>query len=111
MKKYLLNSLIVFTLILVVGCGKSNKLVGTWNGSTLDGLETTFVFKKNGSVEYKNQFGINSEGTYKIDGDKVTISLKSWDDDKVYDFSIKDNKLSLTATDKYSPSYKEMIKK
>lgn len=111
MKRFLLSVIAVFSLVLVVGCGKSNPIVGTWKGETTDGLKTTFVFEKNKKVSYENQFGIKSEGTYKIDGDKVTISLKLWDEDKVYDFKVKDNKLSLTATDKYSPSYKDMEKK
>ena len=73
--------------------------------------KTTFVFEKGDKVSYENQYGIKSEGTYKVDGKKVTIKLKSWDQEKVYEFEVKDDKLDLTATDKYSPSYKGMEKK
>ena len=111
MKKFLMSVVAVFALVLVVGCGKSNGLVGTWKGATNDGLETTFTFEKGDKVSYENQYGIKSEGTYKIDGDKVTINLKSWDQEKVYKFEISGKKLNLTATDKYSPSYKNMEKK
>lgn len=111
MKKFLMSVVAVFALVLVVGCGKGNALVGTWEGATNDSLKTTFTFEKGDKVSYENEFGIKSEGTYKIDGNKVTINLKSWDKEKVYKFEVKDKKLSLTATDQYSPSYKDMIKK
>ena len=112
MKKFLFSVVAVFALVLVVGCGsKSSPLIGKWVGATNDGLETTFVFEKGDKISYENQFGIKSEGTYKIDGNKVTISLKTWDQEKVYKFEVKNDKLNLTATDKYSPSYKNMAKK
>lgn len=110
-KKYLVSLITVISIFLVVGCGKSNKLVGTWTGKTNDGLETTFEFKKDGSVNYDNEYGFNSTGTYEIKDDKVTISLESWDKEKVYEYSVNNGKLTLTATDKYSPSYKDMSKK
>ena len=98
------------------GCGKSDKeLVGTWKGLT-DGdsrenqIETTFTFKSGGDIAYENEFGIKSEGTYEINDNKVTITLESWDQPKVYEFKVDGDKLSLTATDKYSPSYSEMVK-
>ena len=109
MKKILATIVMVCSFTLLVGCG-SNKLVGKWEGATEDGLKTTFTFEKKNVVKYQNEFGFNSEGTYSIKDDKVTISLKSWDDDKVYKFQVKDNKLTLTATDKLSPTYKNMKK-
>ena len=111
MKRFLICMITIMTIFLVTACGSKNALVGTWEGKTNDGLETTFVFKKDGKVEYKNEFGFNSEGTYKTKGDIVTISLESWDKDKEYKFEVKDKKLSLTAQDEYSPSYKDMEKK
>lgn len=111
MKKLVICLVAVFSLLLITGCGKSNKLVGKWDGATNDGLKTTFEFKKNGDVSYSNEYGFNSEGTYKIKDDVVTITLKSWSEAKEYKFEVKDNKLSLTAQDKYSPSYKDMSKK
>ena len=111
MKKYFVSIIAVVSLFLVVGCGKTNKLIGTWNGKTNDGLKTTFEFKKDGTVNYDNEYGFISTGTYQIKDNKVTISLESWDKEKVYEFIIKENKLNLTATDKYSPSYDGMTKK
>ncbi len=111
MKKYLLSLVLVLGVFLLVGCGKSNALVGTWEGSTTDGLKSTFVFKSGDKVEYSNEFGINSKGTYKIKDDTVTINLEAWDNEKVYKFSINNNTLKLSATDNYSPSYNNLKKK
>ena len=110
MKKTIICLVTIFSLLVITGCSKSNNLVGTWKGNTNDGLKTTFKFEKNGNVKYENEYGFASDGTYKIDGDTVTITLKSWNESKKYEFKIKDKKLSLTATDKYSPSYKDMVK-
>lgn len=112
MKKVLVCLVAVLSLVIITGCGsKGNKLVGTWEGETNDGLKTTFEFKKGGDVSYKNEYGFDSEGTYEIDGEIVTINLKSWSEAKKYKFEVKDEKLSLTAQDKLAPSYTDMIKK
>ena len=110
MKKILACLVLVLSLVLVTGCGKNSPLVGKWDGKTNDGLKTTFEFKKGDKVSYSNEFGINSEGTYKIKDDIVTISLETWSEAKEYKFEVKDKKLSLTAQDQYSPSYKDMKK-
>ena len=111
MKKIIVCLVAVLSLVLVTGCGKSSPLIGKWEGKTNDGMKTTFEFKKKDKVSYSNEYGINSEGTYKVKDDIVTISLEAWSQDKEYKFEVKNNKLSLTAQDKYSPSYKDMEKK
>ena len=95
-KKLLLISVLFVSLFVFAGCGGSdNELVGTWKGLT-DGesrdmqIETTFTFKSGGDVVYSNEFGLESIGTY--------------------EFKVDKEKLSLTATDVYSPSYSEMTK-
>ena len=115
-KKYLLLTILFVSLFVFVGCGKSdNELVGTWKGLT-DGesremqIETTFEFKSNGNVSYSNEYGIDSTGTYEIKENKVDIKLESWDKTKTYEFKVENDKLSLKATDVYSPSYSEMVK-
>lgn len=111
MKKIVICLVTLLSIVLITGCGsKTNELVGTWKGATNDGLKTTFTFKKNGDVKYDNEYGFTSEGTYEIKDEIVTISLKSWDAAKKYKFEIKDKKLSLTAQDKYSPSYTDLVK-
>ena len=111
MKKYLITLCLVFSLFILVGCGSKNELVGTWEGETNDGLKTTFIFESGKTVKYDNEYGFDSEGTYEIKDDIVTIKLDSWDASKEYKFEVKDGKLTLTAQDAYSPSYKDMIKK
>lgn len=110
MKRFLVCMVAILSIFLVTGCGK-NAIVGTWEGSSTDGLKTTFEFKSNGDVAYDNEYGFDSIGTYKIKGDTITIKLDSWDKEKEYKYEIKDKKLSLTAQDEYSPNYKDMEKK
>ena len=111
MKKIIICLVALLSLVLITGCGsKKNELVGTWKGETNDGLKTTLTFKKNGDIKYENEYGFDSEGTYEIEDEIVTINLKSWSETKKYKFEIKDKKLSLTAQDKYSPSYTDMAK-
>ena len=110
MKKTLLSFVAAFFVLLLVGCGKSNKLIGKWTGKTNDGLKTTWVFEKKDVVKYENEFGIKSNGTYKITDNIVTISLESWSNPIDYEFDIHDGKLYLTAQNKYSPSYDGLTK-
>lgn len=109
MKKVLAGIVLCLSLFLVTGCG-SDKLKGTWSGAEKDELKAVFTFDGKGKVTYANQFVEGKEGEYTIKDDKVTIKYV-WTDDKTYKFTIKDDKLSLTATDNYSPSYKNLKKK
>lgn len=111
MKKILSVIALILSVAILTACGSKNKLIGSWEGKTTDGLKTTLTFEKKDVVKYENEYGFKGEGTYKIDGDKVTISLDIWEKDKVYTFSVEDKKLDLTATDQYSPSYKGMTLK
>lgn len=111
MKRFLICMVAIVSIFLVTACGSKNDLIGTWEGKTTDGLKTTMTFKDKDKFEYKNEFGFESTGTYKVKDDIVTLSLKEWDKDKEYKFEIKDKKLSLTAQDKYSPNYKDLEKK
>lgn len=111
MKKYLFSLMLILCVVTLVGCGNKNKLVGTWEGKTEDGMKTTFEFKKDGKVNYDNEYGFKSSGTYTTKDNKVTIKLESWDKEKVYEYKVENKKLSLKATDKLSPSYDSMTKK
>lgn len=110
MKRILVCLIAVISIFLVTGCGKGS-IVGTWEGASSDGLKTTFEFKKDGTVAYDNEYKFASTGDYTIKGDILTIKLESWEKTKEYKYEIKKNKLSLTAQDDYSPSYKDMEKK
>ena len=108
MRKIAAGILLCLSLFLMTGCG-SDKLKGAWSGESNDGLKATFTFDGKDKVNYKNDF-FENDGTYTIKDNKVTIK-GVWDNDKVYEFTIKDGKLDLTATDNYSPSYKDLKKK
>lgn len=109
MKKVLVGIVLCLSLFVVTGCG-GDKLKGTWSDAEKDELKAVFIFDGSGKVTYDNQFVGEKEGEYTIKEDKVTIK-GVWADNKTYKFTIKDNKLSLTATDNYSPSYKNLKKK
>ena len=114
-KKLLLFVTLFVSFFAIVACGKSNELVGTWKGlsdgeSRGDQIEATFVFKDGDEVEYSNEFGFTGTGTYKIEDNKVTINIDLWTNEKVYEFKVDGDKLSLKATDSISPSYSELVK-
>ena len=56
MKKYIFSFVAILTLLVVTACG-SNKLKGTWEGATTDGIKTTITFDKKDKVTYKNEYG------------------------------------------------------
>ncbi len=108
MKKVLVGLVLCLSLVFITGCG-SDKLKGAWSGESNDGLKSTFTFDGKGEVTYKNDYYENN-GTDTIEYNKVTIK-DVFSDNKTYEFKIEDEKLSLTATDNYSPSYKDLEKK
>lgn len=110
MKKYIFSFVAILTLLVVTACG-SNKLKGSWEGATTDGIKTTITFDKKDKVTYKNEYAFNSTGTYKIKDDKVTIDLDIWSSPIEYKFEVKNSKLNLTATNGYSANYEGMVKK
>lgn len=114
-KRVLLLVTLFVSCFALLACGKSNDLIGTWKGlsdgeSRGDQIEATFVFGSNDEVEYSNEFGFSGKGTYKIEDNKVTIKIDLWENEKVYEFKVDGDKLSLKATDSISPSYSELIK-
>lgn len=111
MKKILLSIVSVAFLFVLTGCGKTDPIIGTWTGDSADSLNTTFTFEKNGNCKYENEYGANDKGSYEINESKITISLDSWSKEKVYDYEINGDTLTLTATDLASPSYPELKKK
>ena len=111
MKKILISFVAVLSILLLTGCGKSNKLIGTWEGASQDGLKASFTFEKKDVFKYNNEFIDEQTGKYTIKDDVVTLEIDIWSSPKEYKFEVKDGKLSLTATDQFSPSYKDLVKK
>lgn len=112
MKKIFISLVTVCIAVLLVGCSSSDILKGTWSGEDDFYGEVTFAFDGNGTVTYSTNMVDNIKGTYTIDSDtKVTIKLESWSNEKVYNYTIKNNVLELSADDIYSPSYSNLLKK
>ncbi len=71
---------LVAALVMVmslVACGGEKGLVGTWEVSAdIDGQEISagYTFESNGDCSV-NAMGITMDGTYKTDGDKITITV------------------------------------
>ncbi len=68
---------LVFALLMcvsvLVACGGSdNKLEGTWVGEE-DGMTVEMTFKADGKLSMSSM-GITMEGTYTVNGDKMTAS-------------------------------------
>ncbi len=89
MKKGLLICLVV--LFVVVGCGKKkDPIVGKWAYGS--GESFMFTFNEDGTCHYTAN---NKDCTYKIDGDKLSITYKG--DTSSFDttFKIDGNKLTI----------------
>ncbi len=91
------------------GGGGGDGLQGTWEGSSED-QGVTWVFDGKGGCKIETEFGFKSDGTYTVDGSKVTIELEDWDDAQSFEFKVDGDKLSLENNDKAKPDY-ELEKK
>jgi hypothetical protein len=68
--------------VLVLGCQKPSRLVGTWSATTATDptMTATWTFKLNGTFQYRNfikdqkdTMEVDAEGSYIDEGDKLTI--------------------------------------
>ena len=115
MKKFLsvvLAFMVLATACFVLaGCSKGDELEGTWKGSTVEddpdyALGVTMKFDGKGKLTYSTDYSSEQSGTYTIEGDQLTISLDSWDNDQHFTFKITDNALDLTnSPDEYGNDY------
>ncbi len=113
MKKLIPLLLLLAMLLTLAACGGGDALKGTWvdKGSEEGDVEKTWVFNGRGVARFQvPEWRTDSEGTYSVDGDTVTIMMPAWDEEKVYEFRLEGDSLTLTATDEYSPSY-DMVRK
>jgi hypothetical protein len=86
MKRFVSIALCLMVIISLAACGGGDVLKGTWTCQDNDYCE--------------------GEGTYSVEDDNtVKIKLELWDNEKVYDYTVSDNTLKLTATDALSPDY------
>ena len=96
---------------LLAGCGGSGDVLkGTWQGTYEDG-DATWTFDGNGKCNLTTIFLDKKPGTYTITNEtKVDVKIDGWDDPITYSYKIDGSKLTLTASDPYSPNY-ELTKK
>lgn len=83
-----MRTLLGFGLVLALACGATaaddkidaKKLVGKWEpAKPKDGETMVMDFQKDGKLVVSNKMGekeVKLEGTYKLDGDKLTFALK-----------------------------------
>jgi len=115
MKKNKLTIVVLVAILVLALClnacgGSGDALKGTWGGKSNDGMEVTWTFDGKGKCTMKNEYGLDDEGTYTIDGSAVVISLSKWDGSIDYTFEISGSTLKLTPDEDYRPSY-ELEKK
>lgn len=70
--------LMAATLVALVGCN-NRSIVGTWNGSQA-GVPAEMTFGSDGSLKVVATAGglsITGDGTYKMEGDKLTMTMTS----------------------------------
>ena len=77
----LFGALALFFIASLAGCGGGNKLVGTWKGD-MSGATATITFNADNTmvIEASNPMTpaqkIKMKSDYKLDGEKLTVTLK-----------------------------------
>lgn len=74
-------------MVALVGCGKGDKLVGTWNVSGMPMGTATTSFEKGGAMTMTikasapgvGDMTMTMKGTYKLEGNNLTMTLASVD--------------------------------
>ena len=88
MKKSLLACLLVLACVVVVGCGKKDPIVGKWAYGS--GESFMYTFNSDGTCHYTAN---NKDCTYKVDGEKLSITYEGSTAPFETTFKIEDNKL------------------
>lgn len=92
--------------LLFVGCGSgsgsSNSIVGKWEiKEEAEGMSVSMVFefKANGDLAMTSEMNgselASQKGTYKVDGDQITVTLEG-EDPETSTFSISGDKLTIS---------------
>lgn len=108
MKKTLLRSILAAVLSLTMAFaltawGGGDALKGTWSGDVPDWGKVTWTFDGSGKCTQTSDL-MTMEGSYKIDGDQVTITLVEGTD-LVFDFTINGDNLNLDNVSEYAQDY------
>ena len=96
LKKVSLFAVLLVGVIVLSGCGNSNSIVGTWeyldNGKTKSDIYYKFESDKTGGYTY---YGQTRNFTYEDKGTKVKISYEGTTTPNEFDYTIKDNVLTI----------------
>jgi predicted small secreted protein len=98
---------LMLCITLFASCGGSggDVLKGTWEGTYEDG-NASWNFDGNGKCKLTTVFLDKEPGTYTIKNDtEVDVTINGWSDAITYTYKIDGDKLTLTANDPYSPNY------
>lgn len=105
MKKIIAAVICLVFVLSLVACG-GDAFKGTWVQEGTDYGTVTWIFDGKGKCSLETDFLEKTSGTYTVvDDTKVNIKIDSWDDEKVYEYTVSDSHLKLTATDGLSPDY------
>lgn len=105
--KKIIAALLCFVIVLsFAACGSADALKGTWTQESVDYGTVTWTFDGNGKCSLDTDFLDKAPGTYEItDEGKVTIQIDLWGEEKVYEYTVSDSNLKLTATDGLAADY------
>ena len=104
MKKVIAILMVCMMVMGIAACGGGDALKGTWTGENADYGAIEWTFNGKGKCTLKHDF-IDTEGTYTIEGTQVSIKLDTSDSTLVYDFTVSETNLKLTATDGLALDY------
>ena len=95
-KKISVYAVLLFIVVVISACGKSNSIIGTWNfykdGNLSTDIYYTFDKGTTGSYTYA---GNTRKFTYEDRGTKVLIKYDGDTNSSEYDYSIKDGILTI----------------
>ncbi|MBQ6043502.1 MAG: hypothetical protein IJL41_05110 [Clostridia bacterium] len=98
MKKVIAFTLVaVMALAMLVSCGGSkNDILGKWKGEEA-GVEAVYEFKNDGTVEI-TAMGFTMTGTYKVEGDTLTMGIEMMgvNDESTAKFKIEGDTLTIS---------------
>lgn len=114
MKKIVILLALLICFSAFSACDDNNELIGKWatlEASDIAVVEMTYNFQNGGKLTISALFS-EMEGSYKIDGDKLTISAMAAgvESKEEYTFEIKNNMLTLTNAESGEVTKLEKIK-
>ncbi len=73
-KNLLILVSVIFAMVLMVACGPSKGLVGTWVGASSNGYTYTLVLNSNNTYTETSSSGLTYSGTWSATGNTLTFN-------------------------------------